>query len=154
MQRNATHAAAVMLSGRPQRTSAAQQGGFTDAQVAREAAELRRQQGLLRTAFEGEAQRAAAECAGGVEAMQARWRQVSPCRLAPLTLAARLWAAAWGNHVQPHSGHWQSRCYGPNEGTGALVPRRAVRQVCAQMGYDWPLGMRQEGVGRILSCGA
>ena len=50
------------------------------AQVAREAAELRRQQGLLRTAFEGEVQRTSAECTGGVEAMQTRWRQVSPTR--------------------------------------------------------------------------
>ena len=39
-------------------------------------AELRSQQGLLRTAFAAEVQLAAAECAGGVEGMQARWRQV------------------------------------------------------------------------------
>lgn len=38
--------------------------------------QLRAQQALLRTAFEGEMQRAAAECAIGIEAMQSRWRQV------------------------------------------------------------------------------
>lgn len=45
--------------------------------MSKQVLQLRAQQALLRTAFEGELQRAAAECANGVEAMQARWRQVS-----------------------------------------------------------------------------
>lgn len=45
-------------------------------QVSKQVLQLRSQQALLRTAFEGELQRAAADCANGVEAMQARWRQV------------------------------------------------------------------------------
>lgn len=58
--------------------------GAACAQVSKQVLQLRSQQALLRTAFEGELQRAAADCANGVEAMQARWRQVcadSPSQL-------------------------------------------------------------------------
>lgn len=44
--------------------------------MSKQVMQLRSQQAMLRTAFEGELQRAAAECTNGVEALQSRWRQV------------------------------------------------------------------------------
>jgi predicted KAP-like P-loop ATPase len=58
--------------------------------MSKQVMQLRSQQAMLRTAFEGELQRAAAECASGVEALQSRWRQVHSHVTGPSTFRTAL----------------------------------------------------------------